>query len=67
MSRDNLDQSSTNGKFPFDCDWLDRGRKILYLGGDGKREKNNVQNFVRFLEFLSLNFDRLRKIMNCKQ
>ena len=42
MSCDNLDQSSMNRKFPFDCDWLDSGHKILYLGGGGKRENNNL-------------------------
>ena len=51
-------QSSMDGIFLFESDWLDRGCKILYLGGDGKQEKDNLQNLVRFLEFLSLNFDR---------
>ena len=42
MSHDNLNQLLTDGKFPFECDWLDRGCKILYLGGDSKREKHNL-------------------------
>ena len=42
MSCDNLDQSSTVGKFSFECHLLDRGHKILYLGGDGKQEKDNL-------------------------
>ena len=54
MSHDNLDQSSMDGKFPFECDWLDRGCKILCLGGSGKRGKGSLQNLVSFVDFLSL-------------
>ena len=42
MSHDNLDQSSTDVKFPFECDWQDRGCKILCLGGRGKQGKGNL-------------------------
>ena len=68
MSCDNLDQSLMNGKFPFECDWLDcMEAKFYILEATVSEGKDNIQNFVRFLEFLSLNFDRLKKIINFKQ